>query len=404
MAASAHKQQLLLQAMVPEEEPDLGRTGAPPPPDSDGGKGTAGASLPLQSLSVRDIICRIPKAELHVHLEGTLEPSHMLALATRNGIELPYSTVEEIQAAYKFKDLQSFLDIYYQGAKVLLTAMDFYELAFAYLERAHRDGVRHVEAFFDPQTHTQRGVPFGVFITAFHEAFSEARRRWGLSFHLIMCFLRHLDEEEHLKTLEQALPYRELIAAVGLDSSEVGHPPSKMEKVFERARAAGFLAVAHAGEEGPPENISDSLDLLKVRRIDHGVQCLQDSDLVERLVREGVPLTVCPLSNIKLRVFRSMKEHTIKSMLEKDIVVTVNSDDPAYFGGYIADNFEAIHTELELSLDDIFQLATNSIVASFLPQSAKEELVDSIETLRMSLNAAAAADEGQRALPLTDEI
>src|SRR5574337_1729484 len=275
----------------------------------------------------------LPKAELHVHLEGTLEPELLCEMARRNRLTLRFATVEELRQGYRFHDLQSFLDIYYEGTCVLLSEQDFFDLTWAYLKRAAQQHVRHVEIFFDPQAHTDRGVPFETVIRGIHRALEEAAPRLGISSRLIMCFLRHLSAEAAMRTLETSLPFRDWIVAVGLDSSELNHPPNKFVEVFQRARAEGYLTVAHAGEEGPPNYIRQALDLLKVSRIDHGVRCLEDPALVERLVCERIPLTVCPLSNVKLRVFKSPEDHNLKKLLDLGLCVTVNSDDPAYFGG-----------------------------------------------------------------------
>ncbi len=314
---------------------------------------------------MNDFIQSLPKAELHVHIEGTLEPEMMFALAERNGVRLPYKSVEEVRAAYAFSNLQSFLDLYYQGAQVLVQEADFFDLTAAYLKRARGDGVPHAEIFFDPQTHTQRGVPFDTVISGIHRAQKAATQELGISSKLIMCFLRDLSAESAMETLKQALPYKAWIIAVGLDSAEVGHPPEKFTAVFEAARSEGFLAVAHAGEEGPPEYIWQALDLLHVSRIDHGVRCLEDPALVDRLRAEQIPLTVCPLSNVKLRVFDTMAEHNLKRMLDAGLCVTINSDDPAYFGGYIAENFRAAQEALQLTEEEIRQLAENSLKAAF---------------------------------------
>ncbi|MDQ6709863.1 MAG: adenosine deaminase, partial [Candidatus Dormibacteraeota bacterium] len=281
----------------------------------------------------------LPKAELHLHIEGTLEPELMFALSRRNHVPVPYKSVEAVRAAYVFSDLQSFLNIYYAGCTVLVEELDFYDLASAYLERASAQGVRHAEIFFDPQTHTARGIPIETVINGLHRALDEARNRLGISASLILCFLRHLSAESAMQTLRQALPLRDQFIAVGLDSSEVGHPPSKFKQVFDVARSEGLLTVAHAGEEGPPSYIWEALDLLHARRIDHGVRCLEDDRLVDRLVADQVPLTVCPLSNVKLRVFPTLRHHNLGRMLERGLLVTINSDDPAYFGGYIDDNY-----------------------------------------------------------------
>jgi len=305
----------------------------------------------------------LPKAELHLHLEGALEPELMFALARRNNIELPWADVEALRQAYSFNNLQEFLDLYYQGANVLRTEQDFYDLTWAYLQKCHAQGVVHVEPFFDPQTHTERGIPFEAAITGISTALRDGRAQLGITGGLILSFLRHLSEEEAFQTLQQAMPFRDQFFAVGLDSSEKGHPPSKFERVFAKARAEGFLAVAHAGEEGPPEYIWQALDLLKVNRIDHGVRAAEDPDLLDRLADEQVPLTVCPLSNIKLCVFPDMAQHNILELLERGLNVTVNSDDPAYFGGYVLENFTALRDGLGMTEDQARRLALNSVNA-----------------------------------------
>ncbi|KAA1176114.1 adenosine deaminase [Marinobacter salinexigens] len=305
----------------------------------------------------------LPKAELHLHLEGALEPDLLFSLANRNAIDLPWTDVEALRKAYSFGNLQEFLDLYYQGANVLRTDQDFYDLTWAYLQRCKAQGVVHVEPFYDPQTHTERGIPFSVAIDGISKALSDGRDQLGISSGLILSFLRHLSEEDAFRTLEQAMPYRDAFFAVGLDSSELGHPPSKFERVFAKARSEGFLAVAHAGEEGPPEYIWEALDLLKVNRIDHGVRAAEDPRLIERLVDEQIPLTVCPLSNIKLCVFDDMRDHNILKLLEKGVKVTVNSDDPAYFGGYVLENFVALRDGLGMTEDQARQLAENSLEA-----------------------------------------
>ena len=313
----------------------------------------------------------LPKAELHLHIEGTLEPELMFELANRNAVPLPYASVEDVRRAYVFGDLQSFLDIYYAGCRVLLREQDFYDLTWAYLTRAAAQGVRHAEIFFDPQTHTDRGVAFETVITGIHRALDVGRDRLDISSGLIMCFLRHLSADAAMQTLTDAMPYREWILGVGLDSSEVGHPPSRFRAVYDRAREAGLLPVAHAGEEGPPAYIWEALDALQARRIDHGVRCAEDERLVDRLVEEQVPLTVCPLSNVKLRVFPTLQQHNLKQLLQRGLMVTVNSDDPAYFGGYVGDTFQAIAAALQLSPAELVTLAQNSFKASFLPDEQK---------------------------------
>jgi adenosine deaminase len=326
-------------------------------------------------------IARLPKVELHLHIEGSLEPELMFALAERNGISLPYASVDEARKAYDFTDLQSFLDIYYTGACVLLTEQDFYDLTWAYLERCQADKVRHTEIFFDPQTHTDRGVAFDTVIKGITRALDAGRELLGISSHLILCFLRHLSADAAMSTLEQALPWKARIIAVGLDSSEAGNPPEKFAAVFERARAEGFLTVAHAGEEGPPAYIEQALDLLEVSRIDHGVRCVESPELVQRLKAEQVPLTVCPLSNVKLCVFDRLEDHNLKQLLDAGLCVTVNSDDPAYFGGYIGRNYEAIEEALDLTDEQLVQLARNSFAASFLPGKDKIRLIQEVDSV-----------------------
>ncbi len=311
-------------------------------------------------------IAGLPKAELHLHIEGSLEPEQMFAFAQRNNVAIPFASVEEVRAAYEFSNLQDFLDIYYAGADVLRTEEDFRDLALAYFERVAKDGVVHAEIFFDPQTHTHRGIPFGVVANGLLAGMEEAESRLGITSKLILCFLRHLDEEDAFKTLTQAQPWIERIAGVGLDSSEVGHPPSKFERVFSAAAAMGLKRVAHAGEEGPPAYVEEALDLLAVDRLDHGNRSLEDPALVARLARSSMTLTVCPLSNVKLCNVASVDEHPIDRMLELGLRATVNSDDPAYFGGYVADNYRAIARGRDLSKRDLVTLARNSFLGSFL--------------------------------------
>ncbi|HVK56940.1 MAG TPA: adenosine deaminase [Burkholderiales bacterium] len=339
-------------------------------------KKTETGSLPT---GIDNFIRTIPKAELHIHIEGSLEPEMVFALAKKHGVKLHYPTVEALRDAYQFHDLQSFLDIYYAGADVLRDEDDFYAMTWAYLEKAHGQGVVHTEIFFDPQTHTARGVPFSTVLRGIQRALEDGQNSLGISYRLIMCFLRHLSAEEAMRTLEEALPYKDIICGVGLDSSELGHPPSKFAAVFQRARDEGFLAVAHAGEEGPPAYIYEALDVLKVKRIDHGVRCESDEALCARLAAEKIPLTVCPLSNLKLAVVKRIEDHNIKRLLDKGICVTVNSDDPAYFGGYIADNFIDIQRALNLNTVDIGRLASNSIQASFLPEGDKKAWLAKID-------------------------
>ena len=328
-----------------------------------------------------ELIQALPKAELHVHIEGTFEPELMFAIAQRNQIQIPYQSVEEVKQAYNFHNLQSFLDIYYAGAKVLVHEQDFYDLAWAYFEKCAEDRVVHTEMFFDPQTHTERGVEFATVIAGLKRACQDAQQKLGISSQLIMCFLRHLSEEKAFETLEQALPFKDEIIAVGLDSSEVGHPPAKFERVFAKAREEGFLIVAHAGEEGPPEYVWEALDLLKVNRIDHGVRSEEDKQLMARLIAEKMPLTVCPLSNLKLCVVNDMKEHNIRRLLQQGVHVTVNSDDPSYFGGYMNDNFIAIQQALDLSNEELKQLAINSFEASFISDQEKQKWIAEIKKI-----------------------
>ncbi|AUL14501.1 adenosine deaminase [Bordetella bronchiseptica] len=310
-----------------------------------------------------DWLNALPKAELHLHLEGTLEPGLMFELARRNGVALPWPDVESLRRAYDYDNLQEFLDLYYRGAEVLRTEQDFYDLTWAYLLKCREQNVVHTEPFFDPQTHTDRGIAFETVLAGITQALEDGRRQLGIQGGLILSFLRHLPEEAAMRTLEQALPYRDAFIAVGLDSSERGFPPRLFQRVFERARAAGLPAVAHAGEEGPPEYIWEALDLLQVRRIDHGVRAAEDERLIERLIDTQIPLTVCPLSNTRLRVFDSMAEHNILELLERGVKVTVNSDDPAYFGGYITENFHALHEHLGMTQDQARRLAANSMDA-----------------------------------------
>lgn len=317
----------------------------------------------------------LPKAELHVHIEGTLEPEMMFELAQRNDIDLPFASIDEVRAAYSFTDLQSFLDIYYQGAVVLVTEQDFHDLMAAYLARAHADGVRRAEIFFDPQTHTERGIGFDVFMPGFVRAIEDARDELGISAALIMCFLRHLSPEDAVETWRLAEPYRDHLLGVGLDSSEVGSPPERFAEAFALARDAGLHAVAHGGEEGPPDYVTGALDSLGAERIDHGVRSEDDPAVVDRLVAEAIPLTMCPLSNLSLRVFPDLGDHNLKRLLDRGVRVTVNSDDPAYFGGYVADNYLAIAEALDLTDGDLVTLARNSIEASFLSDAEKARLL-----------------------------
>lgn len=324
------------------------------------------------------LIERLPKVELHLHIEGTLEPEMMFRLAAKHGAKLPYDSVEAVRAAYNFHDLQSFLDLYYAGCDVLRERHDFYELAMAYFTRAHADRVMHAELFFDPQTHTARNIPMEVIIGGLRDAMHEAHKRYDISSDLILCFLRHLSEEEAFETLEQALPYRSEFIGVGLDSGERGNPPSKFERVFKKAREHGLHLVAHAGEEGPAAYIREALDLLCVERIDHGVRCEEDPTLVEHLCRRQIPLTVCPLSNLKLCVVKDLREHNFARLLRKGVMVTINSDDPAYFGGYIGENYRQTADALDLTAKELIMCAENAVHASFLPAAQKLALTHAI--------------------------
>ena len=322
---------------------------------------------------------QLPKAELHVHIEGTLEPELAFELAARNKVELPYADVEALRGAYRFEDLQSFLDIYYANCAVLRTEQDFYDLAHAYLSRAATQGVRHAEVFFDPQTHTERGVSFETCCMGIRRALYDGAAELGISSGLILCFLRDRSEEAALRTLQEARPFAEHLLAVGLDSAEVGNPPAKFVRVFRQAREMGLPGVAHAGEEGPPEYIWEALDVLEARRIDHGVRCLEDDRLVARLVSEQVPLTVCPFSNVKLHVFPSLQQHDLPALVQRGLLVTINSDDPAYFGGYIADNFSAVADAFDLPRQALAELARHSFRAAFLPDAVKARYLDEVD-------------------------
>ena len=329
-------------------------------------------------------IAGLPKAELHLHIEGSLEPELMFALAQRNRIAIPFASVEAVRAAYDFYNLQDFLDIYYQGMDVLRTEQDFYDLTIAYLERVHVDSVRHVEIFFDPQGHTARGIAFETVITGITRALDEGQSRLGISARLIMCFLRHLDEASAEATLSEAEPWLERITGVGLDSSELGHPPAKFARVFARARSLGLKLVAHAGEEGPPGYVWEALDLLGIDRIDHGNRALEDTALVARIASDGLTLTVCPLSNLKLCVIKTMDQSPVRAMLAKGLNATVNSDDPAYFGGYMNDNFAAVASALDLSRSEIVTLAKNSFTGSFLGAAEVTQHVAAIDAYDLS--------------------
>lgn len=323
---------------------------------------------------MKEFICGLPKVELHLHIEGSLEPELMFELAKRNQVAIPYNTPQEVRDAYEFHNLQSFLDIYYQGANVLIHEQDFFDLTWAYLLRCKEDNVLHTEIFFDPQTHTSRGIDFDIVICGIHRALVQAQHELGITSQLIMCFLRHLDEASAFETLEQALPHKDKIIAVGLDSSEHGHPPKKFENVFQKALTEGFLTVAHAGEEGPAQNIDDALALLGTARIDHGVRCVEDETLVDRLIEDKVPLTVCPLSNTKLKVFEDMDQHNVVDLLRRGVCVTLNSDDPAYFGGYMNANFLAVAKAHPMSKEELAQFTLNAIEASFISESEKLRL------------------------------
>jgi adenine deaminase len=326
----------------------------------------------------------VPKAELHLHIEGSLEPEQMFSFGKRNRVDIPFRTVDEVRAAYAFSNLQDFLDIYYQGANVLQTEEDFRDLALAYFARLSADGGRHAEIFFDPETHTDRGLPFSIAVEGLTAGMKEAERKYGITSKLIMCFLRHLDEESSLKTLKAAEPFLDRIAGVGLDSSEKGHPPSKFARVFKAAKERGLKICAHAGEEGPPEYVHEALDILHIDRLDHGNRSLEDDALTQRLVREGMTLTVCPLSNLKLCVVMDLKQHPMKRMLELGLKATCNSDDPAYFGGYIAENFIRTAEAVNLGKADIVQLAKNSFTGSFLDDAAIARHVASIDAYAAS--------------------
>ena len=327
---------------------------------------------------MKALIERLPKVELHLHIEGTLEPSLMLELAERNQIQLPYQNLKEVQAAYQFTDLQSFLDLYYLGADVLVTEDDFYTLMLSYLRRAAAENIVHCEVMFDPQTHLLRGIGFEIFMPGFVKAIAEAERLFGVTTYLILCFLRDMSEDSALEALRLAQPFQRHIKAIGLDSAEIGHPPSKFKNAFAQGAQSGYRCVAHAGEEGGPEMIKEALEQLKVERIDHGVQCIQDDELRRDLARRKIPLTVCPLSNVKLRVFPDMESHPLLMLLKEGLNVTVNSDDPAYFGGYLTENFLAAYEALSFDDQQLRQLLDNAIRSSFLPPDHKERLVDQV--------------------------
>ena len=341
-------------------------------------------------MEAAELARRLPKAELHIHIEGSLEPELAFRLAQRNGVALPYASAAELRKAYAFTSLQSFLDIYYAGASVLLKEQDFYDMAAAYFERAAADNVLRSEIFFDPQTHTARGVPIATVIDGLHRACADAKARFGIDAALILCFLRHLSEADGFAVLEEALPHRDKFIGVGLDSSEVGHPPEKFARLFERCRALGLRRVAHAGEEGPPAYVRAALDVLGAERIDHGVQSIKDAELMKRLARERIPLTVCPLSNVKLCVFPKLSDHNLPQLLAAGLVATVNSDDPAYFGGYINDNFAHVVEATGLGAAHAYTLARNSFEASFAEEAARKRYLEALDKAFASASAAAA--------------
>ena len=333
----------------------------------------------MNQTQINNFIEGIPKAELHLHIEGTFEPELMFKIAYRNNIPINYNSIDELKKAYNFNNLQEFLDMYYAGAKVLIHIQDFYDLTWAYLTKVHEQNLIHTEIFFDPQTHTDRGVSFNTVIQGIHSALEDGKEKLGISSKLIMCFLRHLDEAAAFETLNQAMPYKNWIAGVGLDSSEMGHPPSKFERVFSKAREEGFITVAHAGEDGPAEYVWEAINLLKVSRIDHGNQSLDDDQLIKHIAEKQIPLTVCPLSNLELKVVNDLKDHPLMKLMEAGIMVTINSDDPAYFGGYVNENYTCIASALNLSKKQITELAKNSIKSSFLPDGDKEKIIMQIE-------------------------
>ena len=333
----------------------------------------------MNHISINNFIEGIPKAELHLHIEGTFEPDLMFEIARRNNISINYKSVDELKKAYNFNNLQEFLDIYYAGASVLIYEQDFYDLTWAYLTKVHEQNLVHTEIFFDPQTHTDRGISFDTVIQGIHSALEDAKEKLGISSQLIMCFLRHLDEVAAFDTLEQALPYKEWIAGVGLDSSEMGHPPSKFENVFSKALDEGFITVAHAGEEGPAAYVWEAINLLKISRIDHGNRSLEDDQLIKHIAEKQIPLTVCPLSNLALKVVEDLKDHPMLQLMEAGLMVTINSDDPAYFGGYMNENYIQIAAALNLSKKQITELAKNSFKASFLSDVEKEKLINQVE-------------------------
>ncbi|WP_428024842.1 adenosine deaminase [Arcobacter sp.] len=330
---------------------------------------------------MKEFIKKLPKAELHIHIEGSLEPDLMFRLAKKNGIEIPYKNIEEVKAAYNFTNLQSFLDIYYAGANVLITKDDFYDMTWAYILKCVENNIIHTEIFFDPQTHTSRGISFETVILGISEALNDAQKKFAISSNIIMCFLRHLSQDDAFKTFEECLPFKDKIICIGLDSSELGHPPSKFKEVFKKAKEEGFKLVAHAGEEADYTYIYEALDLLDIQRIDHGVQAIYSKELMERLKKEQIPLTVCPNSNIELKVFENYKQHNIKKLLDYGLNVTVNSDDPAYFKGYLNKNFINLCENIDLSKKDIITLIKNSFNASFISDELKNEYINKVNKI-----------------------
>ena len=329
-------------------------------------------------MNIVEFIKKVPKTELHLHIEGTLEPDHMFKLAKKNNISIPFKNIKEVKEAYNFSNLESFLKIYYEGSKVLIKEEDFFDLTWAYALKCKEDNIVHTEIFFDPQTHVNRGINFEIVINGIYKALKKANKEFGLSFKIIMCFLRHLSEKSGFEMLDHAIAHKDKIFGVGLDSSEIGNPPSKFQKLFKKSIEKGFLTFAHAGEEGPPEYIWDSINLLNVKRIDHGVQCLRDKKLVKKLRKDKIPLTVCPLSNVKLKVFNKLKEHNLKKMLDEKLMIMINSDDPAYFGGYLNKNLIEIQSALNLTIADIKTLIINSFKSSFLTKEKKMEWISKI--------------------------
>lgn len=330
-------------------------------------------------MELNEFISKIPKAELHLHIEGSFEPEQMFEIAKRNEISIPFETVDDVKKAYDFNNLQEFLDIYYAGANALQNEQDFYDLTFAYLEKLHEQNVMHTEIFFDPQTHTERGIAFETVFGGIKKALEDGEEQFGITSEIILCFLRHLSEEKAFETLEQALPYKEFIIGVGLDSSEVGHPPSKFERVFKKAMEEGFLTVAHAGEEGPSDYIWEAINLLDVKRIDHGNRCLEDEKLMDYIAEHKIPLTLCPLSNLKLKVVTNLKDHPVKSIMNKGIKATINSDDPAYFGGQVNENYIQLAAAVGLTKEEITTLARNSFESSFISDELKEKYTNLVD-------------------------